>query len=777
MMKKLIFLCFTLSSLICFSNQKWVNPIVKQGRLGSPLVETSPFVFKDRLYILENNQRFWELPRGKPGDNFNEDEIRIRDIESSKVISIPLKNHGFGTVLVSNGTVYVFAGNYGIDKPWRQIQELTMVSSRDLKKWTKPITVYRTFGEEFIYNTAVCKDDTGFVLLVETNDNRWPAFTFKYYKSQNLTDWVEIEDGVYGKDKYVGGPALYFEGGFYYTLYLQNIGVGFETRITRSKDLKEWEDAPIERPFLTFDSTHKNIPLINPAISESNASDPELTYFKGQTIIYFTGSDQSTAGDLQWATYDGTPQELFECFFDRADNSDLVAPKHKGDWIPVLVAPNDSKMALMPQDNQDNCKPTKNQMNYQERQLGAFIHFGLATYTESDFMTVPEASIFNPRNIDAEQWVKTAISFGAKHIVLTAKHHNGFCLWPTKTTDYSVKNSPWKNGNGDVIAEFVAACRKHGVKPGIYLSGGDKHFGCMSTGDPLGERKVIGDVHAYFPVFLEQLRELLTAYGEIDIIWFDGAYDPFGWDVRDPISMRPNGTFYGDAIKAMINQLQPDAVVFGGTRPDIRWSGSEQGWAPYPLWNCVTNDNWKTSWVGPENLGWIAAEANIHTRDTWFWKSDSDATLKNETELFNAYLESIGRGSNLLVNMTPDTSGLIPLTEVNRLKSFGDLVKSKFKNPLYSVDYPEVMDGSIEIKLKDYAKIQYLELEEDLTYGQNVKGYQVEILRSNKWDLLTEGITIGRKRIQTFDQTNSDQLRIIFTDTSQPPRIRKISLY
>ncbi len=314
-MKILLLPYFLLSAFLVCSQSNWTNPIVKQGRLGSPLVETSPFVFNGKLYLLENNQKFWEFPCGKPGERFDEDEIRIRDIELDTIVSIPLKNHAFGTILVFDGTVYIYAGNYDNNKPWRQIQEITMVSSSNLKQWSKPITVHTTTGKEFIYNTAVCRGRNSFVMLVETNDNRWPAFTFKYYTSEDLVRWTEVPGGVYGKDKYVGGPALYYEGGVYYTLYLEYLGVGFETRIARSKDLINWQDAKNERPFVTFDSSHRNIPMINPDISERNASDVELTYFNGQTIIYFTGSDQSTAGDLQWATFDGTPQELFEHFF------------------------------------------------------------------------------------------------------------------------------------------------------------------------------------------------------------------------------------------------------------------------------------------------------------------------------------------------------------------------------------------------------------------------------------------------------------------------------
>ncbi len=190
-----------------------------------------------------------------------------------------------------------------------------MTSSKDLKKWTKPKIVVKASGDEFFFNTAVCKGKDTFVLLYETNDSRWKPFTLRYMESTDLKNWQPIPNALYGADKYVGGPALYYESGWYYTLYLESIEKGYETRITRSQDLIHWEDAPQNQPFITFDATHKNIPLINPAISELNASDVELCYFDGKTILYFTGSDQTTAGDLQWATYEGTPAQLFAHFF------------------------------------------------------------------------------------------------------------------------------------------------------------------------------------------------------------------------------------------------------------------------------------------------------------------------------------------------------------------------------------------------------------------------------------------------------------------------------
>lgn len=746
----------------------WKNPIVKQGRIGSPLVESSPFVFNNQLYLLENNQHFWDISGAKPGDHFHDDEVRIREISSGKIVSVALKNHGFGTVLVHDNKVYVFAGNYGQNKSWRQMTEITMTYSSDLMTWSEPVTVLKANPKEFFFNTAVCRGKDKFILLYETNDPAWKPFTFRYVESQDLVHWKEIPGAIYGKDKYVGGPALYYEGDWYYTLYLEHIKMGYETRITRSKDLVNWEDAPASRPFVTFDPSIRNIPLIDPGTPESNASDVELCYYKGETILYFTGSDQTTAGDLQWATFKGSPQELFGHFFVKT-HSDNNTPAHQGNWTPVLIAPQGQLSGKNTASAKHTSQPDPSQLAFQQRQLGAFIHFGPATYTASDFMTVPDAAVFNPTRLDAEQWVKTAVSFGAKHIVLTAKHHNGFCLWPTETTPYSVKNAPWKDGKGDVVAAFVTACRKYGVKPGLYVSGGDKSQGCTSTPDPMGKRKIVGDVNAYFTVFIQQLHELLGNYGPIDYLWFDGAYDPFGWDVMNGNTMERLGTGYGDAIRTMVRNLQPQAVVMGGTRPDVRWSGSEQGWAAYPLWNMVTESNWSDHWVGPENTGWLPAEANIHTRDQWFWYPDSDKTLRSVDFLTKVYLESIGRGANLLINMTPDTSGLIVAAEQQRLADFGKKVKTLFSAPLVQVASVDLGEQKL-VKWKGKKKLGWIELEEDIAKGQHIRSYTLEVLVAGQWKPVASGTSIGRKRIQAIEPVETDQARIrIVSDRPEIP--------
>ena len=294
----------------------WKNPLVKKGYLNSPLVETTPFVFHRRLYLAENYQAFVDSPGKKLGEDSERDALRIRDVETGELVSVALREHTFGTAFVWEDRVYVFAAKYVKGKPWRTATSVSMTSSADLKTWSEPKTVLQAEGAEQIFNVAVCRGSDRFVLLYETNDARYVPFTFKYCESNDLSNWRRIPDALYGKDKYVGGPALYFEGGWYYTLYLEALpDTHYESRVTRSRDLKHWQDAPPGRPFVTFDRRKRELPLRPPELVEKNASDAELCYFRGRTIVYFTGSDQQVAGDLQRAEFEGTPRELFERFF------------------------------------------------------------------------------------------------------------------------------------------------------------------------------------------------------------------------------------------------------------------------------------------------------------------------------------------------------------------------------------------------------------------------------------------------------------------------------
>jgi len=328
------------------------------------------------------------------------------------------------------------------------------------------------------------------------------------------------------------------------------------------------------------------------------------------------------------------------------------------------------------------------------------------------------------------------------------------------------------------VREFVDAARRHGLKPGLYLSGGDKHFPCASTPQPIGERILEGDRNAYFSVYLEQLRELLTNYGELCMLWFDGAYDPFGWDVRNG-----QGAFlgpaFGDAIALIVHELQPNAVIFNGTRPDIRWSGSERGQATYPLWNVVTPEEATQVWCPVYTNGYVPAEAVLHPRKGWFWQPDTDGTLLPVNDLIEIVHSSVGNGANLLINLTPDTRGLVPDAEVARMREFGAAGKQLYGSPLATVDSTDKWEEGnvLTLKLPSESMVNRVVLEEDLKFGQRIKEYRIEAKTAEGWKTVAEGQSIGRMRIERFSPVSTDALRLRVTKTFPLPKVRRFTAF
>lgn len=298
----------------------WKNPPIKQGVVRKKGVETTPFVFMDRFYLLENFGRFYDFPGQDSLYRFHEDGFRIRDVELDAVISVPLLNHYYATAFPWENTVYVYAVYYGWDSEIKLNKQYMMLCSDDLITWSKPEIIIEANERERLYNNAVVWDGNRFVMLIETSDPTWPKFTFKFYESPDLRSFTQIPDAYYGVDKYVGGPAMYFSGGYYYVLYLNSEGKyrdmnSYRTRITRSRDLITWEDAPQNRPFVDFDPSHMLNEEERPGVFEVNASDVELCEWQGKTVAYFAGGNQRGYADVQLAEYDGTMKDLFEAFF------------------------------------------------------------------------------------------------------------------------------------------------------------------------------------------------------------------------------------------------------------------------------------------------------------------------------------------------------------------------------------------------------------------------------------------------------------------------------
>ena len=360
-------------------------------------------------------------------------------------------------------------------------------------------------------------------------------------------------------------------------------------------------------------------------------------------------------------------------------------PRARADGWASIVTP--------PPTGQATCVPSPRQLAYQEKQLGAFVHFGLPTYAVDDAEyaavfpwnpdNVPDVSRFNPTQLDAEQWVLAAKSFGAKHVVFPAKHHDGFCLWPTKTSDYSVRSTPWKNGKGDIVREVADACKKHGLGFGVYCSPADKHYGCYSSRPTFADpptHVVVGDRDAYFAYYKEQLTELLTNYGDVVMVWFDCYGDPFDAKVTDKKTGRVIGERkYDEAIMSLIRSLQPGAVVlrYWTVQSDLRPVGGEDGTAPYPVWNVVRKggvgayDKTLSGTLPPEAEGWYFCESDLPTRPQWIWRPNSDGQLLSVDRLLAAYYHSIGRGSNILINLTPDPRVWFPMPRCNAWPSLG----------------------------------------------------------------------------------------------------------
>ena len=294
----------------------WTNRLKRTGSFGPITHEVTPFVLNDRLYRVENHPRFLDFQTADPTYRFHEDEVRIRDVETGALVSVPLRNHYFGEGFFYGKRLYVFAGDYGVDLPWRHHKKIDMVYSDDLIQWSDPVTVIESERDELLFNTAVCRGPDRFIMLYETNDSRWPPFTFKYCESDDLVHWRRIPNAVYGMDKYVGGPALYHADGWYYTLYLHSLPDGqYENRITRSRDLIHWQDAAGDRAVVPVVPTHVPDPG-HPDVRELSASDAELCFWRGKTIVYFHSGNQQGVAGLEMAEFDGPPEELFAHYYE-----------------------------------------------------------------------------------------------------------------------------------------------------------------------------------------------------------------------------------------------------------------------------------------------------------------------------------------------------------------------------------------------------------------------------------------------------------------------------
>ncbi len=440
--------------------------------------------------------------------------------------------------------------------------------------------------------------------------------------------------------------------------------------------------------------------------------------------------------------------------------------------------------------------PTKVQLEWQRMETIGFVHFSINTYTDMEWGYGNESpSIFNPTNLDCRQWARTFKAAGLNGIILTAKHHDGFCLWPSAYTEHSVKHSPWKNGKGDLVREFTDACREYGLKVGLYLSPWDCNH--PDYGKP-----------EYITYFKNQLRELLTNYGELFEFWFDGANGGRGYYSTDSLHMRSITKDYypWKEITEMVYELQPNCVVHGGDLANIRWVGNELGYALEEHWSTLgafdpkikSNIQLMTGHVN--GTVWKPSETDVSVRPGWYYHASEDHKLHSLAKLMDIYYNSVGRNSLLLLNIPPNKEGLIAPNDSLRLVQWRKLYKKELscnllnkKMNIASGDSKKLrkcMDNNansyweapnltptIEIDFKKELIFNRLMLQEYIPQGQRVKSFSVESYYQGKWNLLTEQTTIGYKRILRLPETVASRIRIHIKDALAVPQIAEIQLF
>ena len=429
----------------------------------------------------------------------------------------------------------------------------------------------------------------------------------------------------------------------------------------------------------------------------------------------------------------------------------------------------------------------------------AFIHFNMNTFTNKEWGYGDESpSTFNPTSLDTDQWAEVIKNSGMKGIIITAKHHDGFALWPSNYTSHSVKNSPWKNGEGDLIKDLEKSCRKFGLKLGIYLSPWDRNH------PDYGTKK-------YISYFRNQLTELLTNYGEIFEVWFDGANGGSGfYGGTNEIRKVDKKTYYDwENTHKIIRELQPNAVIFSDAGPDIRWVGNEKGYANKTTWSNIYKDSvyggmpdyYKFS-SGQENGShFIPTETDVSIRPGWYYHPEEDDKVKSLEKLIDIYFNSVGLNSSLLLNIPVDNRGLIHENDTKRLYELNNYIRNTFSNNLlmeskmYFNDTPHPinklidnkistmcpfktkLNNVIEISLNENKIVDIFKISENINLGQRVKKFRLEALVDDNWLTIEEGTTIGSKRLIKFDPIEIKKLKFTIIDSKDIPMISEIGIY
>lgn len=450
--------------------------------------------------------------------------------------------------------------------------------------------------------------------------------------------------------------------------------------------------------------------------------------------------------------------------------------------------------------------PEPKQVEWQQMETYAFIHFGLNTFNDREWgYGDTDPKTFNPTNLDCEQWAQTLVKAGMKGVILTAKHHDGFCLWPFEGTDYSVKNSPWKNGQGNVVKELSEACKKYGLKFAVYLSPWDRHQANYGTPE-------------YLPYFYAQLHDLLTNYGPVFEVWFDGANGGDGWygGAKDIRTIDRKNYYNYPRIYEMLDSIQPQAIIFSDGGPGCRWVGNEKGFAGATNWSFLRkgevhpgyDKSYELQYGHPDGNQWVPAECDVSIRPGWFYHPEEDDRVKSPDQLVDLYYRSVGHNATLLLNFPVDRRGLIhPVDSANAVR-FHEMIQQQLKTNLVAGMIPKVSnerggdfvasaltddnfdtywateDGvttaDIEFSFDTSTRMNRMMLQEYIPLGQRVKAFVVEYLDKDTWlpvKLNEETTTIGYKRLLRFETVETKGIRIRITDARGPLCLSNVGVY
>mgnify|MGYP000479071491 FL=1 len=412
--------------------------------------------------------------------------------------------------------------------------------------------------------------------------------------------------------------------------------------------------------------------------------------------------------------------------------------------------------------------PTKQQLAWHEKEFYLFMHFGPNTFTNLEWGKGSEdPNVFNPTAIDCNQWASIAKAAGAKGIIITAKHHDGFSLWPSKFSKHTVRESKWMNGKGDVIKMLSEACKKAGIEMGVYISPWDRNHPEYGTA-------------AYNDIYIQTMKELLTGYGNLTELWWDGANGE-----------GPNGkkqVYDFTRFKDSAMSYQPNILIFSDIGPHIRWVGNENGLINETNWNLLDTAGFKRGEGAPANdtlnrgnfngKNWIGAEADVSIRKGWFYHEEEDSTVKSGKTLFNLYLNSVGHGGNLLLNVPPNRKGLIAPQDSAALMDFRKIREAAFKTNLFKNAVIKNNKNEIEICLTTPVTINSIQLQEQIKFGQRVIRFEI-YAGDNEADMkkIAGSTTIGRKKIIQFPTTTAKCFKVKIIETKASPIMGAVAGY